>query len=111
MQPERRVPASSTGVRPEPVHSATYTPSTRLQAAGLAQAIALFEEAAQQVLLPAPPQPIVIADYGAANGHNSLRPLSAAIAVLRRRTRQDHAILGTHTDVPDNELAALFRTV
>lgn len=100
------MPESSVVVRPEP----TYTPS-RLQAAGLEPAIALFERAAEQVALPKPPQPIVIADYGAANGHNSLKPLSAAIAVLRRRTRHDHAILVAHTDAPDNDFTALFRTL
>jgi hypothetical protein len=105
------MPESSVVVRPEPVHSATYTASSRLQAAGLAEAIAAFERAAEQVPLPTPPQPIVVADYGAANGHNSLRPLSAAIAVLRRRTRHDHAILVAHTDVPDNDFSALFRTL
>jgi SAM dependent carboxyl methyltransferase len=111
MRPEHRLPESSIVVRPEPTHSATYTQSSRLQAAGLARAIALFERAAEQVPLPAAPQPIVIADYGAANGHNSLKPLSAAIAVLRRRTRHDHAILVAHTDVPDNDFTALFRTL
>jgi len=101
------MPESSVVVRPEP----TYTESSRLQAAGLAPAIALFERAAAQVPLPQPPQPIVIADYGAANGHNSLKPLSAAIAVLRRRTRHDHAILVAHTDVPHNDFTALFQTL
>lgn len=105
------MPESSVVVRPEPPHSATYTASSRLQAAGLAHATALFEQAAEQVPLPAPPQPIVIADYGAANGHNSLKPLSAAIAVLRRRTRHDHAILVAHTDVPENDFTALFGTL
>lgn len=101
------MPESSIVVRPEP----SYTEASRLRAAGLAQAIAVFERAAEQVALPRPPQPIVIADYGVANGHNSLRPLSAAIAVLRRRTRHDHAILVAHTDVPGNDFAALFETV
>ncbi|OCB31698.1 SAM-dependent methyltransferase [Mycobacterium malmoense] len=107
MRPEPRLPESSIVVRPEPV----YTQSSRLQAAGLAPAIALFERAAEQVPLPKPPQPIVIADYGAANGHNSLKPVSAAIAVLRRRTRHDHAILVAHTDIPDNDFSALFHTL
>ena len=101
------MPESSVVVRPEPMS----TQSSRLQAAGLAQAIALFERAAEQVSLPRPPQPIIIADYGAANGHNSLKPMAAAIAVLRRRTRHDHAILVAHTDVPDNDFTALFRTL
>ncbi|OIN79486.1 SAM-dependent methyltransferase [Mycobacterium malmoense] len=111
MRPEPRTPESSVVVRAEPTDSATYTASSRLQAAGLAHAIALFERAAEHVRLPTPPQPIVVADYGAANGHNSLKPLAAAIAVLRRRTRHDHAILVAHTDVPDNDFTALFRTL
>ncbi|MGZ4584690.1 MAG: SAM-dependent methyltransferase [Mycobacterium sp.] len=111
MRPEARMPESSVVVRPEPMDSATYTQSSRLQAAGLARAIALLESAAEQVSLPEPPQPIVVADYGAANGHNSLKPMSEAIAVLRRRTRHDHAILVAHTDIPDNDFAALFRTL
>ncbi|OBF58357.1 SAM-dependent methyltransferase [Mycobacterium sp. 852002-53434_SCH5985345] len=107
MRPEPRMPESSIVVRPEPV----YTRSSRLQAAGLGPAIALFERAAEQVPLPKPPQPIVIADYGCANGHNSLKPMSAAIALLRRRTQNDHAILVAHTDIPDNDFSALFRTL
>ena len=105
------MPESSIVVRPEPMESATYTASSRLQAAGLLPAVALFEQAAAEVPLPTPPQPIVIADYGAATGHNSLKPMSAAIKALRRRTRHDHAILVAHTDVPDNDFTALFRTL
>lgn len=91
--------------------SATYTASSRLQAAGLRPAIALFEDAARSVPLPRAPQPIAIADYGAANGFNSLLPISAAIAIVRGRTRSDHAILVAHTDVPDNDFSALFATL
>src|SRR5208283_487279 len=111
MRPEPRIPESSIVVRPEPTSSPTYTQSSRLQAAGLPRAIALFERIAEQVALPTSPQPIIIADYGAANGRNSLKPMSAAIAVLRRRTRHDHAILVAHTDVADNDFTALFRTL
>ncbi|OBK27400.1 SAM-dependent methyltransferase [Mycobacterium asiaticum] len=93
------------------MESATYTQSSRLQAAGLLPAITLFEQAAEQVPLPKAPQPVVIADYGAATGHNSLKPMCAAIQVLRGRTRHDHAILVTHTDVPDNDFTSLFHTL
>ncbi len=102
---------SSVVVRPIPPGSAFYTAGSRLQAAGLKRAITLFEQAAQVVPIPpaAPPRPIVLADYGAANGHNSLLPISAAIAVLRQRTRTEHSIMVTHTDVPpDNDFSALF---
>ncbi|CAM4091770.1 SAM dependent carboxyl methyltransferase [Mycobacterium basiliense] len=98
-------------IRPEPMESATYSQASRLQAAGLMPAITLLEQAAQQVPLPRSPQPIVIADYGAATGHNSLKPVAAAVDRLRRRTRDDHAIMVTHTDVPGNDFTTLFQTL
>lgn len=91
--------------------SATYTASSRLQASGLPPARALFEQAAAAVPLPRAPQPIAIADYGAATGYNSLLPIGAAIAALRARTRPDHAILVAHTDLPGNDFSALFTTL
>ena len=98
-------------VRPQPMDSATYTASSRLQASGLRSGIKLFEQAAKDVLLPKPPQPIAIADYGAATGYNSLLPIGAAIGALRTRTRGDHAILVAHTDLPSNDFTALFTTI
>ncbi|MFI5510968.1 SAM-dependent methyltransferase [Mycobacterium sp. NPDC051804] len=105
------MPESSIVVRPEPMDSGSYTASSRLQAAGLPAAIAIFEKAAEAVPLPKQPQPIVIADYGASNGHNSLLPMGAAIAMLRKRTRHDHSILVVHTDLPDNDFTAMFKTL
>ncbi len=105
------VPESSVVVRPEPIDSDTYTVSSRLQAAGLRPAMALFEQAADTVPLPLPPQPIVIADYGASTGHNSLLPISAALQVLRNRTRPEHSVLVVHTDVPDNNFTVMFETL
>jgi hypothetical protein len=105
------VPESSIVVRPEPMDSGSYTASSRLQAAGLLGTIKLFEDAAGTVPLPKPPQPIVIADYGASTGHNSLLPICAAIAVLRKRTRPEHSILVAHTDVADNDFTVLFQTL
>lgn len=105
------MPESSIVVRPVPAESDSYTPSTRLQAAGLKPAIGLFERIAATVPLPPAPQPIVIADYGAATGHNSLLPIGAAIAVLRGRTAADRAVLVAHTDLPGNDFTALFTTL
>lgn len=105
------VPESSVVVRPEPIGSETYSITSRLQAAGLRPAIALFEQAADSVPIPRPPQPIVIADYGASTGHNSLLPISAALPVLRNRTRPEHSILVVHTDVPDNDFTVMFETL
>src|ERR1700712_5598952 len=84
-----RLPESSIVVRREPMESATYTQSSRLQAAGLLPAVTLFEHAARQVPLPKPPHPVVVAAYGPATGHNSLKPMAAAIEILRARTRHD----------------------
>lgn len=105
------MPESSIVVRPEPADSRSYSAAARLQAAGLGSAIAVFEQAAAAVPVPTPPQPIVIADYGASSGHNSLLPVGAAIAVLRKRTRAEHSVLVAHTDMPDNDFTALFRTL
>lgn len=102
---------SSIVVRPQAQDSASYTASKRLQAAGLQRAIEVFEQAAEAVPLPAPPQPIVLADYGASNGHNAVLPIGAAIAVIRQRTRHEHAVLVAHTDVPENDFTALFETL
>lgn len=104
-------PESSVVVRPQPMDGRSYTTGSRLQAAGLAPAIKLFEQAAEVVPLPSPPRPIVIADYGASTGHNSLLPIRAAIAVLRKRTRPEHSVMVGHTDLPDNDFTALFRTL
>ena len=105
------MPESSVVVRPEPEESGSYTAGSRLQAAGLPEAIKLFEEAAQVVPLPRFPQPIIIADYGASTGHNSLLPICAAIAALHKRTRPEHSVMVVHTDVPDNDFTALFETL
>ncbi len=102
---------SSIVVRPQAMDSATYTASSRLQASGLPRAIVLFEQAARTVPLPPVPQPIAIADYGAATGYNSLLPIGAAITALRGRTRRDHAVLVAHTDLPGNDFTALFTTL
>lgn len=93
------------------MESVSYTASSRLQAAGLPGAIKLFEEAANIVPLPKPPQPVVIADYGAASGHNSLLPIGAAISALRKRTRPEHSVLVAHTDVAENDFTVLFQTL
>lgn len=105
------MPQSSIVVRPDPSDGTPQTSSTRLQAAGLNSAIKLLERAAQTVPLPTAPQPIVIADYGAGTGHNALIPIGAAITELRKRTPPEHSVLVTHTDTPDNDFTALFRTL
>ncbi len=105
------MPESSIVVRPEPEDSAAYTAGSRLQAAGLQSAIDLFVRAAEAVPMPKAPHPVVLADYGASTGHNSLLPIGAAIEVLSKRIRTDQAVLVTHTDVAENDFTVLFRTL
>jgi hypothetical protein len=88
-----------------------YNRSSGVQAAGLLPAVEEFERAAKDVELPQPPQPIVIADYGASAGHNSLLPIGAAIAILRKRAEPGRAIFVVHTDVAENDYTTLFQTL
>jgi S-adenosylmethionine-dependent carboxyl methyltransferase len=53
-----------------------------------------------------------LADYGSAQGHNSLLPMRGAIAALRaRQPSPAPAILVIHTDLPGNDWTTLFETV
>ena len=97
-------------VQPMEGHGA-YNRNSRVQAVGITPAIALLEEAARMVSLAAPPQTIVVADYGASEGRNSLLPISAAVRALRARAGVAGAISVVHTDLPGNDFSALFETL
>ncbi|MEP7246883.1 MAG: hypothetical protein ABI885_24815 [Gammaproteobacteria bacterium] len=64
-----------------------YNRSSRVQATGSSPALHLLKHAAQTVAVAAEPAPIVIADYGASEGRNSLLPMNAAIGTLREPVR------------------------
>jgi hypothetical protein len=89
----------------------TYNRSSGVQGATSFLAVRMFERAAGTVPLPVPPLPIVIADYGAATGRNSLAPIKAAIRALRQRVGADSSISVVHTDLPENDFATLFQTL
>ncbi len=88
-----------------------YNRNSQVQAAGLSPAVPMLERAAQAVLLPGEWMPIVIADYGSSQGHNSLAPVSTAIDVLRERAGLERAISVVHVDLPENDFTALFETL
>jgi salicylate 1-O-methyltransferase len=90
--------------------SGTLKRSTRVQPAQL-PAVELLERAAKDVELPHMPNTIVIADYGASAGHNSLLPIGAAISILRARAEPGRAIAVFHADVAENNYAALFESL
>jgi hypothetical protein len=101
-----------THTRPAPMEGhGIYNRSSRVQAAGLSPAVPLLEQAARSVPLETGSKPIVIADYGSSAGHNSLGPMVAAINALRERAGPEREISIVHTDLPDNDFAALFQTL
>jgi hypothetical protein len=99
-----------TTLRPAPMEGGgAYNRSSRVQDTGSAPAVPPFGQAAASVPLPAPPAPIVIADYGSSQGHNSFGPIAVAIHALRERTSQSISVV--HTDLPGNDFSTLFQAL
>jgi hypothetical protein len=88
----------------------SYNRHALSQASGGTTAVPLLEQAAALVE-PPPDGPLLVADYGASQGRNSLAPMRAAIRVLRERFGPDRPICIAHTDLPGNDFGALFQTV
>jgi hypothetical protein len=83
-----------------------YNAHSRPQQAAASLGIALLAHAAER-LAPVP-GPVVIADYGSAEGRNSLAPMKAAIRALRRR-RGRAPVSVVHVDQAGNDFSSLFR--
>jgi salicylate 1-O-methyltransferase len=97
--------------RPAPMEAGgTFKGSSRVQPASL-PAVELLQQAANDVELPQLPNTIVIADYGACAGHNSLLPIGEAITRVRRRTEAGRAICVFHSDVAENDYDGLFASL
>lgn len=88
-----------------------YNRSSRVQAAGIAETLPWLAEAARQLAEETTRSPLVIADYGASEGHNSLVPVGTAIDTLRARVGAEREISVAHTDVADNDFSGLFATL
>jgi len=88
-----------------------YNRNSSVQEAGSSPAVPLLKRAARLAVLPAPPEAIVIVDYGASQGHNSFGPMAVAIRALRERTPRDQAISIVHTDLPGSDFNALFQAL
>jgi len=84
-----------------------YNRNSALQAANLNSALPLLEEAAGSTAIDGE-EPLVIVDYGASQGRNSLLPMRTAIDILRRRAPDPRPIEVIHTDLPANDFQALF---
>ena len=83
-----------------------YNAHSHLQAAAASQGLALLARAAGLTEAPRDGAPIVIADYGSAEGRNSLAPVGTAVRVLRRRHRAPICVV--HVDRPGNDFTSLF---
>ena len=86
-----------------------YNRNSQRQAAAGALALPVLEKAAR-VVDPGPgDRPVLVADYGSSQGRNSMRPMHAAVSVLRERVGAERPICVTHTDLPGNDFTTLFR--
>ena len=83
-----------------------YNRNSALQAGGIARLLPHLEAAARNLTFG--DEPIVIADYGASQGRNSMAPMRIAIEEIRARAGASRAIQVVHTDLPSNDFAALF---
>lgn len=85
-----------------------YNRNSRLQHANIGTALPLLEEAAKLVEIEVG-RAITIVDYGASQGRNSMRPIRAAIDILRSRSDAATPIEVIHTDLPSNDFTSLFQ--
>ncbi|MEQ1951892.1 hypothetical protein [Mesorhizobium sp. CN2-181] len=99
-------PAAGAPVRPAPMERGGYNERSRLQAGGGAHGLPVIARAFER--MPLGDGPLTIADYGCAQGRNSLAPISATIAEIRARLGVDAPVSVVHTDQPDNDFATLF---
>ncbi|MFZ4519865.1 MAG: hypothetical protein ACOYOP_15860 [Microthrixaceae bacterium] len=83
-----------------------YNRHSERQAQAAEMGTGWLAEAAAAVPLP-DALPVAIADYGSAQGRNSMAPMRAAVEAVR--SRSDAQIEVIHTDLPANDFATLFR--
>jgi hypothetical protein len=85
-----------------------YNKHSRPQHSAVAFGLPLLERAVEAVPLPEPGEVFRIADYGVAQGYNSMEPVRTVIDVLRRRASGDLAISVFHTDLATDDFDSLF---
>jgi hypothetical protein len=88
-----------------------YAAHSRPQHGAASFGLPALERACAEVPLPAPREPILVADMGAAQGRNELEPLSLAVRTLARRRHEGTPIVVVHTDLPGNDFESLFATI
>jgi hypothetical protein len=92
-----------------------YNKHSHEQAKANMYALPLIVEAINRIDLAQIGGEFRIADYGSAQGQNSLLPMKTAIAQIRARAAKSGGtaipIDVTHTDLPTNDWSTLFQTV
>ena len=86
-----------------------YNRHSSAQAAGIDRMLSLLERAATDV--PVGEEVVVLADYGASQGRNSMAPMRVAIEAVRARYGVDKPALVFHTDLPSNDFTSLFHAL
>ena len=88
-----------------------YNEHSRPQQKADSLGLPLLERAVGQMTLPQGVEPAMVADFGAAQGRNSLEPMRLAVEKMRRRTSLSTPIVVIHTDLPQNDFGSLFALV
>jgi SAM dependent carboxyl methyltransferase len=88
-----------------------YNEHSRPQQNADSLGLPLLERAVGEMAIPQGVGPAVVADFGAAQGRNSLGPMRLAVQELRRRTAVSTPIIVVHTDLPQNDFGSLFALV
>ena len=83
-----------------------YNRNSALQAGGVNILLPYWEDAARAV--PFGDEPLVIADYGASQGRNSMAAMRLAIETLRQRANANRPVEVIHNDLPSNDYTSLF---
>jgi len=88
-----------------------YNEHSRPQQKADSLGLPLLERAVGEMTVPQGPEPATVADFGAAQGRNSLEPMRLAVEKMRRRTSLSTPIVVIHTDLPQNDFGSLFALV
>jgi S-adenosylmethionine-dependent carboxyl methyltransferase len=88
-----------------------YNEHSRPQQNADSLGLPLLERAVEELNVPQGAELAAVADFGAAQGRNSLEPMRLAVEKMRRRTTISTPIVVIHTDLPQNDFGSLFALV
>ena len=87
--------------------SGYYDEHSEYQRSVAATGVSLIERCVATLPMPAPDLAVVIVDYGASTGANSLASVRAAVGAVRGRNAQQ-PVAAVHNDLPTNDWNQLF---